>query len=101
AMACALPVVAAMAQGVSDILAGGEFGVMVPRGDATAMASALGRLVDNPGLAAELGQSARARAQAAFSLEAVGAQLKSYLLRSTDAKVSRTARSTNGKVGSA
>src|SRR5262249_42962211 len=49
AMACSLPVVAADAQGVPDILEGGEAsgGLVVPRNDAAELALALSRVLDN------------------------------------------------------
>ncbi|HEY9652022.1 MAG TPA: glycosyltransferase family 4 protein, partial [Coleofasciculaceae cyanobacterium] len=48
AMACGLPVVAAEAPGVADILADGEAsgGIVVARDDTTAFAQALGRILD-------------------------------------------------------
>jgi starch synthase len=87
AMACGLPVVAADAPGVTDIFEGGEAsgGVVVPSGDAQAMASALGRLLDDEGERLSLGQRARRRAEEGFSLEAIGGQLRSFLAaRGTD-----------------
>jgi len=83
AMACGLPVVAADAPGVPDILEGGEDsgGLVVPRGDAVALASALGRLLDNEAWGRELGKRARHRAQECFSLEAIGKQLRNFLLK--------------------
>jgi starch synthase len=81
AMAAGLPVVAADAQGIADIFEGGEAsgGVIVPREDAEALAAALGRLLDDDDLRRELGRRARARAEVAFSLEAVGGQLSRFL----------------------
>jgi glycosyltransferase involved in cell wall biosynthesis len=83
AMACGLPVVAAAAQGVSDILEGGEAsgGLIVPRDDPAALALALGRLLDDEGWACELGRRARCRVEACFSLEAVGKQLHTFLFK--------------------
>ena len=83
AMACGLPVVAADAPGVQDILENGEAsgGLIVQRGDAGALAQALGRLLDDKAWALELGRRARRRAEACFSLEAVGKQLRQFLLR--------------------
>lgn len=83
AMACGLPVVAADAPGVPDILEGGEDsgGLVVPRGDAVALASALGRVLDNEAWGRELGKRARHRAQECFSLEAIGKQLRNFLLK--------------------
>lgn len=47
AMAAGLPIVAARAPAVEELLAGGEFGVLVPPGDESALAAALGRLLDD------------------------------------------------------
>ena len=82
AMACGLPVVAADAQGVSDILDGGEpsGGIVVPRDDPEALASALSRLLGNPVLLRELGRRARRRADACFSLKTVGKELCDFLI---------------------
>lgn len=82
AMACGLPVVAADASGVSDIFRQGEAagGIVVPRGDAGAFASALGRILDDPEHGAELGRRARRRVEQAFSLDTVGQQLRAAML---------------------
>lgn len=81
AMACGLPLVAADAPGVRDILAAGETdgGIVVAPGDANAFAAALSRLLDDPLLSREYGVRARARAETAFSLPAVGQQLGAFL----------------------
>jgi glycosyltransferase involved in cell wall biosynthesis len=82
AMACGLPIVAADAQGVADILEDGEAsgGLMVPRDNPQALAAAVSRILDDPILADELGSSAAHRAKTAFSLEAIGQQLRNFLL---------------------
>lgn len=82
AMASGLPVVAADASGVPDILEGGERsgGVIVPRGDPRALAAALRRLLEDDGRREELGRRARRRAETAFSPDAVGAQLRRFML---------------------
>jgi glycosyltransferase involved in cell wall biosynthesis len=82
AMACGLPVVATEADGVPDILEGGEAvgGLTVPRDDAEALVHALSRLLNEPGWRREMGRRARQRAEAAFSLKSVGEQLRSFLL---------------------
>jgi glycosyltransferase involved in cell wall biosynthesis len=81
AMACGLPVVAADANGVPDILEGAEAsgGIVVPRDDPDKLALALGRVLDDPAWSTELGKRARRRVEAYFSLEAIGEQLRTFL----------------------
>jgi glycosyltransferase involved in cell wall biosynthesis len=95
AMACGLPVVAAEADGVPDVLEGGEAagGLVVPRDDAEALAHALSRLLNEPDWRREVGRRARQRAEAAFSLKSVGEQLRSFLL---DGEVKHQARDSMG-----
>jgi glycosyltransferase involved in cell wall biosynthesis len=82
AMACGLPVVAADAAGVSDILEKEEEsgGIIVPRGDAIALADALEKLLITDVLRAEMGRRARRRVHEAFSLHTVGRQLRDFLV---------------------
>ena len=77
AMCCGLPVVAADAPGIPDILSGeAAVGIVVPKGDVSALASALGRVLDDEAWSRELGQNARDRAESCFSLKAIGQQLR-------------------------
>ena len=73
AMACRLPIVAASAPGINDILNGGEKcgGLVVPTGDAATFAANLGRLLDNESECRRFGARARARVEQGVSLEAV------------------------------
>ena len=75
---------AADAEGVADILKDGEAsgGLMVPRDDPQALAVAIGRILDDPTLAEKLAKCAVERAETAFSLESIGRQLRTSLLRS-------------------
>jgi starch synthase len=80
AMACGLPVVAADAPGVVDILGIDEaVGTVVPAGDAEAFTQALGSLLDDGCLRAELGARGRKRAEERFSHESVGRELRAFL----------------------
>jgi glycosyltransferase involved in cell wall biosynthesis len=80
AMACGLPVVAADVPGIAEILAGREEGgVVVAREDARSFAEGLARLLDDDALRAALATQARRRAESAFSLDAVGRQLRAFL----------------------
>jgi glycosyltransferase involved in cell wall biosynthesis len=83
AMSCSLPVVATDAPGVPDIFEGGETsgGLVVPREDAHALAQAIGRILDDPAWGCELGNSARNRVEKYFSPEAIGMQLRDFLLK--------------------
>lgn len=89
AMACGLPLVAADAPGVSDILEGGEGagGLIVPRGDAVSFASALWRVLDDEAFGSKLGACARARVERAFSHRRVGEQLRAFLFGAAKARV--------------
>ncbi|MCA1990880.1 MAG: glycosyltransferase family 4 protein [Coleofasciculus sp. S288] len=82
AMSCSLPVVAADAPGVPDILEEGEAsgGLVVPRSDAKALALALGRILDDEAWSRQLGENARRRAESCFSPEVIGKQLRDVLL---------------------
>jgi starch synthase len=81
AMACGLPVVAADAPGVPDIFEQREAsgGLVVPRGNAQALALALGRVLDDEAIRHEMGRCARRRVEECFSLDAVGQQLRGCL----------------------
>lgn len=82
AMACGVPVVAADVSGIGEILAGGEAGggVIVPRESPRAFADAIARLLQDNALREEVGRRARSRAESAFSLDAVGRQLREFLI---------------------
>jgi glycosyltransferase involved in cell wall biosynthesis len=84
AMGCGLPVVATDANGVQDVLGGGEVdgGVVVPRDDPQALAQALGRVLGDDLLGRKLGQQARERVEECCSQEAVGRRLARFLFPS-------------------
>ncbi|MEP0885307.1 glycosyltransferase family 4 protein [Trichocoleus sp. ST-U3] len=81
AMACGLPVVATDAPGMAEILEGGEVsgGLVVPLEDAKALASGLGRVLDDEDWGREMGKRARRRVEEYFSPEAIGKQLRDFL----------------------
>lgn len=66
AAACALPLVTTDAPGCREVVADGVNGLLVPVRDARAIAAAIARLHDNPGLRHRLGQAARTRALEEF-----------------------------------
>ncbi|EGL62500.1 glycosyltransferase [Agrobacterium sp. ATCC 31749] len=69
AMMCGRPVVATRGGGVTEIIRDGETGLLVPPGDAAALAAALGTILSDPALAQRLGQSGREDVSDRFSLE--------------------------------
>jgi starch synthase len=87
AMACGLPIVAADAPGIPDLLSEGEAsgGIMVPRGDTTAFAAALGRALDDPDWTRAAGAAARQRVAEACAPESVGRRLRDLLFRDAPA----------------
>ncbi|HHP7231500.1 MAG TPA: glycosyltransferase family 4 protein [Xenococcaceae cyanobacterium] len=91
AMACQLPVVAANAVGVADILTEGTEtgGIIVPLGNITALAAALGELLDDPVKRQHLAKLAHQRAKSNFSAQAISQQLREVLLSQRDPVVKR------------
>ena len=69
AMMCGRPVVATRGGGVTEIIRDGETGLLVPPGDASALAAALGTILSDPALAQRLGQSGREDVSDRFSLQ--------------------------------
>jgi glycosyltransferase involved in cell wall biosynthesis len=59
AAACATPVVASNSPGIRESVRDGETGYLVPHGDTAAMAAAMSRIAETPGLVDILGAQAR------------------------------------------
>jgi glycosyltransferase involved in cell wall biosynthesis len=75
AMATGLPIVATRIGGIVDLLEDGRTGLLVPPGDAEALAMALGRFLCDASFRAGLGSRARTRAVRDFSLSGSIARL--------------------------
>lgn len=67
AMNCALPVVATAVDGTPEIVRDGETGILIPTGDAPALAAALARILDEPDLAARMSAAALRIGQAEYT----------------------------------
>jgi len=70
-MLCGLPIVTTPVGAILEAVADGDTALVAPPRDATALAAAIGRLLDDAALAARLGAAARRRASADFSLESM------------------------------
>lgn len=68
AMAAGLPIVAGETAGARAVISDGREGLLVPAADSHALSAAIARLMEQPDLAARLGNAARERATAEFSL---------------------------------
>jgi glycosyltransferase involved in cell wall biosynthesis len=71
AQAAGLPVVATPVGGIRETVVDGETGLLVPVGDAGALADAVCRLLEDPELGRKLAVAARARVHERFSLAAL------------------------------
>lgn len=75
----ARPVAAFAVGGIPDWLDDGRTGLLAPEQDTAALGRAIGRLLDEPGLAGEMGRRARQETLARFSLEAALDRLELHL----------------------
>jgi glycosyltransferase involved in cell wall biosynthesis len=67
AAAAGLPVVATNVGGVADVVVDGESGYLVPSGDASALATRIGEVLEDPGIGRRMGEAGRLRVRTAFS----------------------------------
>ncbi|HEV3320354.1 MAG TPA: glycosyltransferase [Solirubrobacteraceae bacterium] len=79
-MACAAPIVATAVGGVPELIEDGVHGLLVAPGDPPALASAIGRLLEDRALAARLGGAACERQRAEFDLDVVVRRLEQLYL---------------------
>ena len=79
AFSARLPVVAAASQGPVELITSGETGILVPLEDATGLAAAIGAVLQDPALAARLGNAGRQRYEADFAQASVLARWHNFL----------------------
>lgn len=80
AMAAGRPVVGSAAGGIPEMVEDGRTGVLVPPGDAEALADAVARLAGAPDACAAMGGAGRARCRERFSLAGHVARIEELLL---------------------
>ena len=71
AMAVGLPVIASRVGGIPEVVTDGEDALLVPPGDPAALAAAIERLAEDEALRAQLGNSARRKAERDYTLDAM------------------------------
>ncbi len=79
AMSCGLPVVASRLSGIPELVEDEVSGLLVPPGDASALAVAIRRLADDPLLRARMGAAARQRILAEFDLETNARTIRDHI----------------------
>jgi glycosyltransferase involved in cell wall biosynthesis len=81
AMAAGVPIISTDCVGPREIIREHRDGMVVPRGDATAMADAMSALLQNESLAQQFAASARERVEREYSMQAMAERLKSALAK--------------------
>jgi glycosyltransferase involved in cell wall biosynthesis len=86
AMATALPVVATSVGGNPGLVEDEITGLLVPPGDAPALAKAISRLIEDRVLAARLGEQGRTHAQVTFGMDRMVARTEALYVRALDTR---------------
>lgn len=87
AMACGTAVIGARVGGIQHTVVDGDTGLLVPPKDPAALATALGRLIDDPALTAALGAAGLKRARSRFTWEGVAQELATVYARAAGLEV--------------
>lgn len=90
-MAAGLPVVATNSGGTYEAVEDGETGLLVPSGDAAALAQAIVPLLEDPRLRARLGAAGRRRVAERFSLDRMTHAMQALYARLIDRRLSAAA----------
>lgn len=81
AMAAGVALVATRAGAAEQVVRTGETGILVPPGDADALANAIEQLMRDPARAAEMGRKGRERAAAQFGIDAEAEKIAAFYRR--------------------
>jgi glycosyltransferase involved in cell wall biosynthesis len=93
AMACGVPIVATTGGALPEVVGrDGETGLLVPPGDASALALALGRALDDPGMRARIGAAGRARVLERFTWRKTAEGTVDHYRALLDEQIGATAR---------
>jgi glycosyltransferase involved in cell wall biosynthesis len=84
AMSAARPIVATRSGGMEDMLGDGEAGLLVPGGDARALADAICRLIADPALRLQLATRARDRLAATYTPAVLGLRYEALYAEATE-----------------
>ncbi len=85
-MASGAAIVASEVAGIPQVISSGETGLLVPEKDPEALATAIVRLLRDPGLRARLGQEARKRVEEELNWPAVARQFEQVYMQVTGEK---------------
>ena len=83
AQACGRPVICSDLPGLSTVNVAGETGLLVPPGDAAALAAAIHRLLADPALRQRLGQAGRRRVEQRYAADAMRQRIEEVYDRLT------------------
>lgn len=92
AMALNIPIVGSDAPAVAEVLGGGRYGRVVPRGDEGALAGAIADLLDDPAQRSSLATTARTRFEEYYELDLVADATVAMYERALSRPVRRTGR---------
>ena len=80
AMACGVPVIGARTGGIPELVLDGQCGFLVPEKDPAAIAGAIAKFLDNPGMLSTMGAAARKHVEQEHDLEKQNRSLEEMLM---------------------
>ena len=97
-MAAGKPVIATDGGGVPEIVENGSTGILVPMGNAAAMAEGIARVLADPELAAEMGRRGRERVQNCFTIEHTARKIEAVYALLESSRRRQTQRATRAGI---